>query len=45
MGWLEDQKVILDFMLAEARGEIDWMSNAEMARFVEELVAETRERA
>ena len=31
---LEDQKVVLEFMAAEARGDIEWMSNEEMARFV-----------
>ncbi|MCL5958540.1 MAG: type II toxin-antitoxin system Phd/YefM family antitoxin [Chloroflexi bacterium] len=42
---LQDQKVILEFMAAEARGEIKWMSNEEMARFVGELVDGARKRA
>lgn len=42
---VEDQKTILEFMTAEARGEIEWVSNEEMTKFVEQLVDEARKRA
>ncbi len=42
---LEDQKVMLEFMVAEARGAVEWMSNEEMAKFVDEMAAEAKRRA
>lgn len=41
---LEDQKVILEFIAAEARGEIEWVSNEEMSRFMDEVITEAEKR-
>jgi prevent-host-death family protein len=42
---LEDQRVILEFQAAEKGGEVGWLSNAEMATFVDGLIAEAEKRA
>jgi len=42
---IEDQRVISDFQAAELRGEVEWLSNDEMAAFVNQVVAEAEKRA
>jgi prevent-host-death family protein len=42
---LEDQRVVLEFQAAEARGEVGWVSNEDMASFVHGLIAEAEKRA
>lgn len=41
----EDQRVIEEFEAAEARGEIDWISNEEMNSFLDRLIKKARKRA
>ena len=42
---MEDQRVVDDFEAAEARGEIAWLSDEEMASFLDRLVSEAGRRA
>ena len=42
---IEDQHVIGDFLAAEGKGEVEWITNDEMAAFVNQVAAETPKRA
>ncbi len=41
----EDRRVVEAFQAAEARGEISWISDAEMGQFIDRAIAEARRRA
>jgi prevent-host-death family protein len=36
---LRDRNTVLEFMLAEARGEVEWLSNEEMSSFIDGVIA------
>ena len=42
---MEEQRVVDEFEAAEARGEISWLPDEEMASFLDRLVAEAKRRA
>lgn len=42
---LEDQRVVDEFEVAEAGGEVSWLSDEEMGAFLDRLVAQARQRA
>ena len=42
---LEDRRVLEDFEAAEGRGEVGWVTNEEMGRFMDQAIAEARKRA
>ncbi|TAK27928.1 MAG: type II toxin-antitoxin system Phd/YefM family antitoxin [Chloroflexota bacterium] len=37
---LRDRNAVLEVLLAESHGEIEWLSNEEMSRFMHEVVTE-----
>ena len=42
---LEDQRVMLEFQVAEAKGEVGWVSNKDIATFVDEVISGADKRA
>ena len=42
---LEDQRVMLEFQVAEAKGEVGWVSNEDMAAFVDKVISGAQKRA
>jgi len=41
----EDRRIVADFVAAEARGEVGWLSDEEMAAFLDRVIAQARRRA
>jgi prevent-host-death family protein len=37
---LRDRNAVLEFMLAETRGQVEWLTNAEMSSFIDGISAE-----